>query len=359
MKEIIFTANGPGEIHGWTIPLTKRIREVFNDNIKVTLILLPCQFSSGFEQQVAEESKLFDKIISPKEYNKFLISKKFNSGYHPESKGVVFYTGGDSWHALKIAKYLEWMVVGYDEGTLTRKKRFDKVFTIDIDGNLMIDAAKDKKFFYSANPIGADVLNVAFFPGSRRNFLKFTVPFYIKIIKILQNRYSQLNPFFVVSEDVKYFLEQEFMDLPYPIKTSEENFGIDFAVTLIGTNTAMLSARRVPMLALFPLNKAGEVPLTGLVGLIGDIPLIGKFIKGVILRNINIEKGVYSIPNKKRGTKIVPEMVGVLREKDVADMIEKYLIDINSRNKMSDEIIDTIGKPGAALKIANELKRVM
>jgi len=354
MKEVLFTVNGPGEIHGFTIPLAKALRRLQGQDIKLSIFILPCQFSSGFEEEVAVKSGLFDNVLLPGDYKKFLIKKKLRKDYQPETEGVVFYTGGDTWHALKLSRYLCWPLFGYDEGHMSRKKKFDKIFTIGIDGNLMIDSATDRQYYYSAKPIGSDEVALALFPGSRRSFVEFMVPFYEEVVQKLQSKHKHLNIFFVINRNQQQLWQDQFQDINIPVKYTDERFSVDLAVSLIGTNTAILAAKGIPMIALLPLNKAEGIPMTGILGFI-DITFIGRLLKRTILRLIAMKKRLYAIPNIKAGSMLVPEMVGKLLPKDVAQEAEKLLFDINRRNRMSVNIKDVIGKPGAADKISKEI----
>lgn len=356
MKEILFTVNGPGEIYGFTLPLARMFRKLQPDRLVLSLFILPCQFGSGLEDQIAQASGLFDNIFTPKDYKQFLLKKKFREDYQPQEQGIVFYTGGDSWHAVKLAKTLGWRLFGYDEGNLSRRKNFNKIFTIGIDGNLMIDAAQEKKFYYSANPIGCEQVNLALFPGSRPSFMDFTVPFYQEIVNQITNEYPQVKSFFVINPEQKQLWQEKF-DI-YPVKYSTERFPIDLALTLIGTNTSMLAARAIPMICLLPLNKAEEIPLTGLLGFLGYLPF-GKLLKKFLLKIISKRDKLYSIPNLRAEKKVVPEFTGNLDPKEMAKQIIKLLSDINSRNRIAQQAQDVIGKPGAAKKIAEEVLRLL
>lgn len=354
MKEVLFTVNGPGELYGFTLPLARELREMLGMQIKISIFILPCQFSSGFEERIARSSGLFDNILLPQDYREFLIKKRLRSDYQPETEGAVFYSGGDTWHAVNLSRYLCWPLFGYDEGHLSRKKKFDKIFTIGIDGNLMLDAAQQQLFYYSAKPIGADRVSLALFPGSRTHFMKFTVPFYQQIVDQLTVKHPQIDPFFVINPDQQQVWEQEFGDSRLEVKHSNQEFAVDLALTLIGTNTAILAAKGIPMIALLPLNKAEEIPMTGILGFIGYLPF-GKMIKRGLLHLMSLRKRLYAIPNVKAGRMIVPEYTGKLQAEDIAEQIIKLLTDINRRNRIAEEAQNVIGKPGAAQKIAKEV----
>jgi lipid-A-disaccharide synthase len=57
----------------------------------------------------------------------------------------------------------------------------------------------------------------------------------------------------------------------------------DLAITIPGTNTVELSFFGVPMVVALPLNHPERIPLEGLVGLIGNLPKLGKEVKRRIL----------------------------------------------------------------------------
>ncbi|MDC0977730.1 hypothetical protein OAR19_00565, partial [bacterium] len=102
-KEIIFTVNGPGELRGIIFPLIKVFKERLV-NIVYTLYIVPCQFGSGLEESLAQKSGLFDHVFSIVDYKKVWLKKQLPQEYQQLKEGIVFYAGGDGYHAINLAK---------------------------------------------------------------------------------------------------------------------------------------------------------------------------------------------------------------------------------------------------------------
>ena len=61
MKKVGVLVNGPGEMLGWARPVC---RDLGRRGYKIDLIILPCQFSSGNEKEIAE-SIHSDQVSGP------------------------------------------------------------------------------------------------------------------------------------------------------------------------------------------------------------------------------------------------------------------------------------------------------
>jgi lipid-A-disaccharide synthase len=85
----------------------------------------------------------------------------------------------------------------------------------------------------------------------------------------------------------------------------------------------------------------------GLFGLLAEIPLLGIFLKRLAIKFISRKLSLVAIPNIKAGRKIVPELIGVLKETDVAARVESLLINIAEREKMHYELPIYMDKPAA------------
>ncbi|HRR91991.1 MAG TPA: hypothetical protein P5253_06945, partial [bacterium] len=66
MSKLIMLTNSPGEIGGWFIPLARKIKTSYPE-IDIISVLLPCQYASGTEFYVLQNSGLFSRTIDRKE----------------------------------------------------------------------------------------------------------------------------------------------------------------------------------------------------------------------------------------------------------------------------------------------------
>lgn len=355
-KEIVFTVNGPGELNGMVYPLVKAFQQKYPDFI-YTLYVVPCQFSAGTEAELALQSGLFTNVFSVQVYRKYFFSKKWPDGYQPAADGLVFYGGGDSWHARRLAKKYGWDLYGYDEGKVTHKHWFKKLFSRDLEGNLMVDAALTRQIGYQALPINSSRLTVGLYPGSRERHLRLMLGFFSETAKLLKIKYPQMNFRWGINSELRSFVEQNFPEcFSAPYEQAGDKY--DLIVSLTGTNTAISAALGIPLLVLLPFNNPDLIPFTGLAGLLSDIPLLGRPLKKLLMRLALRKMKYISIPNIKANHKIVPELVGFLTPKQAALEIEKILLNIEERERMHCELPIFIGKPGAQ-NIVNYFGRVL
>ncbi|MDR2431387.1 MAG: hypothetical protein LBD99_03945 [Candidatus Margulisbacteria bacterium] len=344
-KELALTVNGPGELNGLVLPLVRVFRCKYPELVCV-LYVVPCQFSAGTEAELAGASGLFARVFTLKEYRKYLFIRGWPEGYRPAEDGIVFYGGGDSWYARRLSRKYGWPLYGYDEGKVTHKHWFIKLFSRDLDGNLMVDAALAKKISYQAVPAGSPELTVGLYPGSREKHLRLMIGFFSAVAGILQAKYPQIRLRWGITPELRSLVERGFPDrLAAPYEQDGEKY--DLIISLTGTNTAINAALGIPMLVLLPFNDPALIPFTGLFGLISDIPFIGRLFKALLLR-LSLRKMRYiSIPNIKAGREIVPELRGFLTPEQVAHEAERVLLHIAERERMHRELPVFIGKPGA------------
>jgi hypothetical protein len=101
--------------------------------------------------------------------------------------------------------------------------------------------------------------------------------------------------------------------------------GIDFAVTLPGTNTVQLAYRGIPSLVVSPLNKPELIPIEGAFGLLKWVPVIGKpVLRKAVLRHVK-QYPYAALPNIYENEQIFPELFGVIRTRDITETVGRVL----------------------------------
>jgi lipid-A-disaccharide synthase len=351
MKELIFTINGPGELAGLAIPLVKAFRRTFK-NVRYTLCTVPCQFASGLESDTAKKTGLFDEIISVQEYKKYWITKTLPQRYTPLPEGIVFYLGGDAFHALLIAKRLGYQPYGYDEGNVGQKNKFKKLFTRGLDGDLMVDAARERDLRYQAEPIGSSKVTIGLYPGSRPTHIPTMVSILSGAATALHAKYPNIQFRWGVPDQVRTIFEAQHR---YPAAYETPGTTYDLIVSLTGTNTAISATLGIPLLVLLPFNEPKLIPMMGLFGLITMIPGFGALLKRLVIPSIVKKMKLISIPNIKAGRKIVPELIGIITEAQIVEAVEKLLMDVAAREQMHEELPIFMGT-GVAGKIVDYYK---
>lgn len=393
MNNIIITANSPGEISGWAEPFIKAIKKRY-PKIKIYLVLLPCMFSSGYENEVAGNIEGIEKIFPS---NKIwpLIFKK-NDYFNPQD--IIFHLGGDLMYAALLARNIKckayayiwanplWdrFFAGYFARNLRDKERMlkqgilpDKIF---MAGDFIYDAMKTYK-----NGIKHKELTITFMPGSREEEFKLLTPMLTAVAHLLRQRIKDINFNLIVSPyllktslfkknyllpDVKLKGLKTHIDARNNTLKAEDGTIIHlitqnqyqelarshFVVCIPGTKTAQAGALGIPMLVILPLGRAELVPFTGLVGMLDYLGVIGRKIKYHLIRKIAKKFGATAQPNLLAGKYIVPEMIQDLTAEEICEKIYHMLNDPNGLAKMSLELENLYSRyEGAFDKVINIL----
>jgi lipid-A-disaccharide synthase len=109
----------------------------------------------------------------------------------------------------------------------------------------------------------------------------------------------------------------------------------------------------MPMVVVLPTYLGHEVPLPGLAGHVGRLPLIGKMLKLYFGYKVLHGLPLLSQPNRRAGTKIVPELVGEGLHPAINAALRGYLD--QDTTALGAQIRDAMGKGGAAQKLAAEV----
>jgi hypothetical protein len=362
--DIILVANSPGELSA----LVKPVAEALFDKIKdarISLVLTPCQYTSGKEIEYIKTIRGISNIISADGYKNWIILNK-----KPEvdfgDNGIVIYLGGDLAHAILISKRIKYPAYAYVQDRIgwtgsyvkffvpdtKTKNKFGKNKKVDdktkVVGNLMVDSITQiKKWSPEKNMI-------TFLPGSRNWQINHTTPIYEKIIKSIRSKMPEANFQLVSSPFIKAkpINDVKMIEL-------EDAYNSELVITIPGTNTARLAAMGMPMISVFPLDNPDVIPLEGIPHYIGMIPYFGSKFKKYLIDTLNKRIKYFVLPNIKDDREIVPEIRGVIDPAMVATKAVALLKDYDSRKKMSEDLIKAMGAPGAAQNIAEEIDEAL
>jgi lipid A disaccharide synthetase len=441
---VVIVANSPGEVTGWALPVVASLRALEHKittelgELVIVIVLPPCPFSTGYEAKVAALIPGVDAVVTPSEYLKFIMR-----GSIPERvrhlalekaretwRGVVVHLGGDHLHSVLIARMLGFPAVAYSDRTIKFQRKFIKVLAedarvagklkekgvpdgkLEIVGNLMIDGVRlggDPEGVKDALGIAKDAPMVCLLPGSRKQQIRYVMPFFLRVAEIVKKFCENaefvmpLSPFVSVESvrsalvasgnrvnkdkdvtkagEAKEGLEAAFGVLHKPTCSGQEEslaqavietedgvpvFVIpksrysvmaasDLALCMPGSVTAELGYLGVPTIVAVPLNLPEEIPLTGIFEFIGRLPLIGRPIKRMAVRRMLGRIEFTAIPNKRQRRFIAPEIRGVLTAEDVAIKVLELLQDTKARDRISVELKEAMGRPGAADSVASSV----
>ena len=395
--EILITSNSPGEVASWlrvTVPaLRRRLPEAI-----ITVALVPCPYATGVEKSVVEKLPGVDEVLSPWETVRLVQypHRRPSLGGRRRGPGLVFFLGGDPWHALLLAYRLGYKVGGYFHKPGFWSRRFDfPLFcraTTDspgaqVVGDLMVDGLT------STSPqervslgLSDDRPVLALFPGSRSWHLRVTLAAYVSVVERVMESRPRVNgkPWFqcilVRSPFVDEAGLQKAIDNPWalgvpvarvkaahdmlvaesgltiPVVTGlpGEVFPLfDFAMTIPGTNTAELACAAKPFLV--TLHKRAFVGGGGLAGLLERIPFLPES-WNIKLRQMKLARLRFtSHPNMIAQRIVAPEVMAGADTVDLEQELIYWLEDAEGRHALGLELQSIMGQPGAAERLAEEV----
>jgi len=399
---VFMVTNSPGELMGWVKPTAEKLKERKKET-RITVVIPPCQYASGMERQVAESFAEVDTVVGPSQYLKYLFLGIKPSSFRKVKRGVVVFLGGDPFHAIVLSRRLGLPAVAYIQKP--RWKRYFKKFMVlnqaarekfiakGVEGDKVLvvgDLTKDGiKLTMSAKEtfnywgLDSEHFVISILPGSRSQEIRCMTPFFLKVAELIKKEFSLsqflliLSPF-VRREELtagsKNKLSKAFPGVRVKLKRESDQWklitesGLEvllvekkryeainishLIITIPGTNTLESTYLGTPMMVTVPLNKPEAIPLDGLAGLVGGLPLFGPCIKRWIVRWHSKRIKFTAIPNIRAGREIVPEIRGVIEAEDIAKEVVKLLRNTHELARMKEELRKVAGGKGAADKVA-------
>lgn len=362
--DIVLVANSPGELSALVKPMAEAIAQKIKA-ARIILVLTPCQYTSGKEIEYVQGIKQIQEVISSADYKKWIIFNQ-KPKINFEKKGVVVYLGGDLAHAMLVAKKLKFTAFAYVQERIAWKKFYKLFFVPDeatyakrakdpvlknkikVVGNLMLDSVSDLK------PWSPEKNVITFMPGSRAWQIQYMTNLYEKIMGEMKIEIPDLKFQVVTSpfESAKPIGEAKIISFA-------EAYNSELVITIPGTNTARLAARGIPMLVVFPLDKVEVIPLEGAAHYIGMLPYFGTKFKKLFAHILNQKTKFFALPNIKAGKEIVTEIRGKVDPSKVAATALSLLKNSARRKNISEELVKSLGKAGAAEKIAEEINETL
>ncbi len=410
--DILILSNGPGELATWVKPVVRSLRQILSDDrvlVRISVVLSPCPNASGQEADIALSYPEVDRVQAAKDFYPFLLWGKTVDRWDWRDRGVVLFLGGDQFFSVILGKRLGYRTVTYaewearwhrwiDRFGVMRSETVDRApkqqaHKLTIVGDLMAEVAHYPEKEPSNVRQSEELIGVL--PGSKPAKLAQGVPFLLAIAEQIwhdrpQARFvipvaptldlqtlarfadPQQNPILPLVEGVsaQLVLSNSATERPYLETQSGLRVELwqnqtervpvysllarcDLCLTTIGANTAELGALAVPMIVVMPTQQLDAMRAwDGIPGLLANLPGVGssvaKLINWLYLQRI----GLLAWPNKWANEEIVPELVGRLQPKVVADLALDFLNHPEKLQQMRDRLRSVRGEPGAANKLA-------
>ena len=405
---VVVVSNGPGELATWVRPVIEelnKINECLCDNEKIEyslrLILVPCPNATGKEFEVAKSWNKFELITKSKSFWKVLIKPRSFANW--PKKGIVIFLGGDQFWSILLAKRLGYINITYAEW-ISRwpqwtneiaamnenvKKLIPKRYKnkCQIIGDLMADINLNREISLKDNKSNY----IALLPGSKKAKLSIGIPFFLELADHIANKNQNINLIIPIapttnkseylffqsdknpitkyySSKIKKITNIKHPTFDYVIETSKNTkiylvkkhpcyeilSECDLAITTVGANTAELATINLPMLVILPTQHLKMMNAwDGIFGVIGKIPLINRFLTLIVKYFYFKKKKFYAWPNIKAKKMIVPERIGNISPRKIAN---EALFLIKNRDQLkiiSNNLLKQRGEKGATKKLAN------
>ncbi|MBD2460653.1 lipid-A-disaccharide synthase [Oscillatoria sp. FACHB-1407] len=126
-----------------------------------------------------------------------------------------------------------------------------------------------------------------------------------------------------------------------------------FCLTTVGANTAELGSLAIPMIVMIPMQQADAMRAwDGLPGLLANLPGVGSAFASAINWWFLRKPRLLAWPNIWAQEAIVPELVGILKPQQVADIALNWLEHPEELDQIRDRLRAVRGEAGAATKLA-------
>lgn len=405
---ITLISNGPGELATWVRPVVRVLRGAI-PGVRIRIALVPCPYASGQEAETIAVWGGDIEVWRPEE-----TVRRLTLGPLPErGPGAVLFMGGDQAYGVLLSRRLRQPLFVYTETTgrwspfVTRfltsdaevsarlQKRRVPASKVTLVGNLMVDAVRrdlDPHQTRRALGLNADEMIVGLLPGSKPFKVKYITPLMLKAADLMhaekpglqfvmhQSPWTPLEQIAEAASNERYaevtggttarlVTNDDRAVLVTPqgaqirILPPEHHLAgmaiADLALTVPGTNTAELAILGVPMLVLLPLNKPEEIPLDGLAGQIGSLPVIGKWLKRQAVQAVARRTTLTALPNVRAGRMLTPELKGIFPPEEVSRTALELLANASRRRAIKLDLSQAMGPAGAAQAVVAQLAEVV
>jgi hypothetical protein len=368
---LVLTANGPGEVAGWVLPLLHHVYELAPQT-DVHLFMVPDDYASGSEAEFARARFPQARVYTPREYVAVALGRTVAN--LPQRADVVQYLGGDLMHAARLHRRFGGTASTYKFSRRAYRALFARAYAIDeandaqlrawgtpperveIVGNLAIDGA----LMQAAGDGDVDAARdgVLVMPGSRTHEVQHLVPFFFTMaLRMLRESPNLriamgISPF-TSNAQLRAAIEGGGDPRVYANRGRlvEDASGTAFvsvegnarvpvvrnalaaartarlAVTLPGTKCIELAALGVPTIAITPVNAAELATFNGPLTYLDRIPVVGRALKRHAAVSLSRRHALHTQPNIDLGEMVIKELHGTLTPGRVARVALESLDD--------------------------------
>jgi lipid A disaccharide synthetase len=412
--DLIILSNGPGEVTTWVRPVVKALRAklgIDRSCVRISAILAPDPNTSGKEVQILQSYPEIDRVQGAEYFTNFLLWGKTAENWDWRSRGIIIFLGGDQFFPVVIGKRLGYQTVLYAEWTARWHNLIDRFAVMNAEVIAKVKPQYADKFTVVGDlmvemqtEIESEVINnndeilIGLLPGSKSAKLGMGLPLMLAIAEYIQATYphvkfaipvaptidldtlasyadpaknpvialvngatatlvrDEIMPYLQTNKGLKVELHPEFPAYDWLSKCT-------LCLTTVGANTAELGGLGIPMIVLIALQQLDAMRAwDGGLGILVNLPLIGspisKLVNTIAYRTMGSRK--FAWPNIwAGGVEIVPELVGNLDAKTVAEFAIDYLEHPEKLAAMRSALRQVRGAAGAADKLASIVESLL
>ena len=358
---ITILTNGPGELWGWVRPVASELRKRGHS---ISLWILPCQFSSGHEREAASLLGV-DKLEGPAS------ASKIWNDITRENTDRIIQLGGDVLFGKRMAKASNAPLTVYSYRASKQIKNAKILVAYPSQANDIPDVipigdlvkdSTDMDLTPSAIvqwnwPKLENSPRILFLPGSRPMIRSAVFNWLCDVhdklrIKIPNVRVRTLFSQFMPESELSKWRSAGLNPVKAGAGIAMRN--ADYAFTQPGTNNFELMHCGLPALVIAPEKFLKFVPVSGVLGMLADLPLIGIKLRRIgAMKIVNRWNGFISLPNRTAQKNIMSELYGNITPENC---VEKIYEDINNPEKLkseSEELLRISGESGAAKRLCD------
>ncbi|MDR0651947.1 MAG: hypothetical protein LBG12_01440 [Synergistaceae bacterium] len=389
--DIFITANSPGEISGWAVPVIRELRAKIW-RCRITIVILPCQYASGEEMALASASGA-DRCLVLKQIKEL---KRESDGI--ARKRLLLHLGGDVAFSVYLSKTIKcplWVYASRprwkffvgryfvpDAQSAERfrsrgvdERKYRVVGNLALDSIVLNETEEETREFLALPP---DAPVMVCLTGSRPIEYTGGIPLFVRVSQIVAARFPDLRVIFPLAPTVKEELllktladsgiswrgENRVREIDIAMGRTAlvvRNLTLEalncakLALTVPGTNNLQAAALLVPFIMVLPLDRADEFPVDGLMGVIPRAFPGFNRLKRAYIKRMNEKTSVLSLPNKIAGRMIAPEIRGVFGPQVVARMAIGLLESPEKLKEISRAFLECTHERGASGRIAEDI----
>ena len=388
METLFILTNSPGELSGWLAPVAKAIAAKAPE-VRINAVTLPCPYASGMER----ESALRLHGVSGAE----TFSGAMKNGA-PKGRNMILQLGGDPMFGWALSRRYgapwtlytarpRWRssVAHYFIPDETSHERFKSAGVdesrLTLTGNLMLDSVPELSACRPddlAESLGvADSRILCFMPGSRPFEYCHMAGFFSECARMLYEKYTSWQAVMPLAPTVDEDMLRKGIEsagfewsggrFAEEIKTGNGRVPIirerrfdaiaasSLAVALPGTNNLQIVSLGVPLLVIAPLNRAAEIPLDGIPGVIPAENGPARALKKRLVFHYNDREKFVSLPNRISGSALVPERRELMTPESACRYISELMEDGEKRDAAVKGYSALSLERGASEKIAEKI----